>query len=865
MFPKWFRSQTLGAFRRISPVRFLIAGAMLAACFAASAPALTIELDYDEDKTPSWDPDGQRLMALAHAAADIWEWHILDDTSIHFDISWDNLDDENRLAKYVPSYVPFDSIDLVFSTERNGVPVNWFMDETPLVNEEFGPIQSKLARELTPQHRDESFAGPVPGLLEVGVSAVAPFGSPADGNFDLLSAMLHEMGHALGMNFSLTDDDYDFDPADIGGLEVGAVEAEGYELVLSTALMNDSVATPGRRTFPSATDILATHDQNDYTHFNLRRIDYLGLHSDNWNDSLNWIGGAVPQWVSDVSVRNGGDVRIASGAFDTRTLLVDENSELAMAGSSHLKVIHQLRIGNAGNDTSAQVHVGALIGSPWLEAGSVLIDNGILNLAAQTSLLTSHGKLQVGQKGTLMGAGVVEVEGELNNDGEISAGTFLLLGFGGDLYLRALGSGKLDLDGGDDRVHAPAPFALAFPLPGLGNEFGRISAVNGNLHVVSPLADAFNGTATIGEGRRMHFYQPWTFSGELAMHGGTTATSAATLSGSEINFGGSTVVDGFATIDAPLVTGMFTSMFVKSGGQLNLVGPYLGPAANRIDYGGKMTLESGAALNVNLPGTTWRLKRTLTMGAGSRVMGDAIANVGRIQGSGQLIVPRVDNGGVIAPAGELRIEADGVFTQNMLGSLEFDLGGFSQGVNYDVLRVAGEAFLEGAAKIALVEAFLPAVGTRFDLLTAANVQGLFDTFMVAAPPNVEFAGQLHYLPGKVQFEVTQARLGADFDADGDVDNSDMSAWSEAFVMGTPGVNGAGDADRDFDVDGADMLIVQRQLGRRVSHLPTGGGGVRGGGVGGIGGGVFGLVPEPSSALLALGALAGVAGLGRRRR
>jgi hypothetical protein len=463
-----------------------------------------------------------------------------------------------------------------------------------------------------------------------------------------------------------------------------------------------------------------------------------------------------------------------------------------------------------------------------------------------------------------MGAGVVEVEGELNNDGDISAGTFLLFGFGGDLYLRALGGGKLDLDGGTDIVLDPGFRALAFPGT-FGNEFGRISAVNGNLHVVSPLADGFNGTATIGEGRRMHFYQPWSFSGELAMHGGTTAAKAATLSGSEIQFGGSTTVDGIATIDAPLVTGMFTSMFVKNGGQLNLIGPYLGPAANRIDFGGKMTLDAGAALHVDLPGTTWRVKRTLTMGAGSRVSGDTIANVGRIQGSGQLIVPRVDNGGVIAPTGELRIEADGVFTQNALGSLEFDLGGFSQGVNYDVLRVAGDAFLEGAAKITLAEAFLPAVGSRFDLLTAANVQGAFDTFTLIAPPNVDFAGHLLYAANKVTFEVSQARLGADFDADGDVDSGDMAAWSAAVATGLPGVNGAGDADRDADVDGADMLIVQRQLGRRISRLPTFPGGVFGGGTGGIGGGVFGRVPEPSSALLALSALAGVASLRRRRR
>jgi len=863
---KRFQPQVSGASRRFSRLsRFLVAGALLTAIFAASAPALEINLSYDEDDSPSYDPDGSRLMAVARAAADIWQWHILDDEEIHFDISWDDLG-ATRLGEYHPSYVPLDSIDLVFATEHGGAPTNWFFDETPYQDEEFGPLQQVLLRDLDPTKADEAFAGPNVPLLEVGVRKDAPLGSAARGNFDLLSIVMHEMGHALGMNFSLTDDDYDFDSADIGGLDVGAVEGPGYELVLETALMNDHAALVGRRTFPSATDILATHDQNDYTHFNLRRIDLLGAHSDDWNDTLNWIGGAVPQWYSDVFVRNGGSVRIASGPAATRTLLVDEGSSLAMAGSSHLNVVHELRVGNANADTSGQVHVGALIGSPWLETGSMLIDNGIVNLASQTALLSSHGRLQVGAKGTLMGAGTVEVQGELNNDGEISAGTFLLFGFGGDLFLRAIDSGKLDLDGGHEIVLDPGLKALAFPLPGLGNEFGRISAVNGNLYVLSPLADGFNGTATVGAGRRMHFFQPWSFGGELAMHGGTSAANAALLTGAEIQFGGSTVVDGYATIDAPLVTGMFTSIHVRSGGQLNLTGPYLGPASNRIDFGGKLSLESGATLNIDLPGTTWRLKRTLTMAAGSRVTGDIIANVGRIQGAGQLIVPRVDNGGVIAPTGELRIEADGVFTQNMLGSLEFDLGGFSQGVSYDVLRVAGGAFLEGGAKIFLANNFVPAVGTRFDVLTAANVSGLFDSLNVVAPQGVEFAGQLLYAANKVTFQVTQAHLAADFDADGDVDSGDMAAWSAAFAAGAPGVNGAGDADHDLDVDGADMLIVQRLYGRRISQLPTGPGGVRGGGLGGIGGGlVFGRVPEPSSALLALGALACVAAFGRRRR
>ncbi len=829
---------------------FLAATVLALLAAAPPASAISIDLSYDEDDQPAFDPDGAKLKAIARAAADRWQWHILDDDDWHFDISWDNLDDENRMAKYVPSYVPFDSIDIVISTHMNGMPIPWFFDETPYADEEFGPLIQTLVRDLDPVHADEAYAGPNVPLLEAGAFAVAPVGTTAGSGFDLLTFLTHEMGHALGMNFSLTDDDYDFDSADIGGLDVGAFEAEGYELVLKTALMNDSVARLGRRTFPSATDILATHDQSDFTNYNLRRIDLLGAHSNDWNDTLNWIGGKAPEWFNDTFVRNGGSVRLESGLAEARTLLVDEGSSVFTANSSHLKVIHELRVGNAAVGTRGEVHVGNLVGVPWLEAGSFRIDNGLVNLSSQNAVLVSHGKLQIGPQGTLMGGGQVEVQGELNNDGEISAGMFLLFGFGGDLFLRAIDNGKLDLDGGQERVLDPGRSALAFP-GGFNDEYGRISAVNGNLRIVSPLADAFNGTATVGAGRTMHFYQPWSFGGNLVMRGGSTAATAATLTGGEIQFGGDTTVEGVATIDAPLVTGFFTNIRVMSGGRLNLVGHHIGPAANMLDYGGKFALENGATLNVNLSGASWTLKRSLTMGPGSTVTGDDLVNFGgRIEGSGNLAVNRVDNAGIVAPTGELRIPT-GLYAQSWMGKLLIDLAGFSQGVNYDVLRVGGDAHIAGGVEITLAEGFLPAVGAQFDVLAAANVFGAFPSFEVWAPADVEFSGQLVYLPGKVAFRVTRSNFAADFDADGDVDGDDMSAWSIALAAGGPGVNGEGDANHDYIVDGADFLILQRQLGRRVASLPTGGRGGIGGGT--IGGGITRNVPEPASGMLALGA------------
>src|SRR5688572_15600828 len=286
------------------------AGLVSVVLLAGQAAAINIDLTYDEDETPSFDPNGTKLIAVARAAADIWESIILDDSDWHFDISWDDLGG-NRLGQYRPSYVPFDSIDITLSTHNDGALAPWFFDETPFENEEYVPFTQTLVRDLTPADADEAYSGGPPLLLEAGFSGTTLFGSPAMGHFDALTILLHEMGHALGMNYSFNDEDYDIDPSDIGGLSVGLEEGEGIELKLQTALMNDFVGVKGKRTLPSASDILATHDQSGFTNYNLPRIEYLGNHSTDWNDTLNWIGGAVPDNDNAVSVRNGGSVIVS--------------------------------------------------------------------------------------------------------------------------------------------------------------------------------------------------------------------------------------------------------------------------------------------------------------------------------------------------------------------------------------------------------------------------------------------------------------------------------------------------------------------------------------------------------------------------
>lgn len=168
---------------------------------------------------------------------------------------------------------------------------------------------------------------------------------------------------------------------------------------------------------------------------------------------------------------------------------------------------------------------------------------------------------------------------------------------------------------------------------------------------------------------------------------------------------------------------------------------------------------------------------------------------------------------------------------------------------------ASTARVGGTLAISIGDSFVPSVGSQFDILTANRVSGAFSHLELNVPSGVSFNGELVYAADKVSFRVTQAEFAADFDDDGDVDGSDLLAWTNAFKVG--GHGSAGDADGDFDADGADFLSLQRQMGRRVATAPIGGdGGTRGVDI-------TRNIPEPATLSLALGALA-MAGATRRR-
>ena len=75
-------------------------------------------------------------------------------------------------------------------------------------------------------------------------------------------------------------------------------------------------------------------------------------------------------------------------------------------------------------------------------------------------------------------------------------------------------------------------------------------------------------------------------------------------------------------------------------------------------------------------------------------------------------------------------------------------------------------------------------------------------------------------------------LPGDFDANGVVDAADLAQWKAGFSTTSDATRSQGDADVDYDVDGADFLVWQRQIGKSTTSSTA-------------------AIPEPSTLLILL--------------
>jgi len=126
-----------------------------------------------------------------------------------------------------------------------------------------------------------------------------------------------------------------------------------------------------------------------------------------------------------------------------------------------------------------------------------------------------------------------------------------------------------------------------------------------------------------------------------------------------------------------------------------------------LDTQGEVILELAGGTPYN-PGETKQI-----------VENESLTGVGTIQ-------TNLVNAGTVSP-GESPgiITVDGNYTQESTGVLEIELGGTTAGSGYDQLAVTGDADLNNALKVTLIDSFVPALGNSFTVMTFNSLNGQF--------------------------------------------------------------------------------------------------------------------------------------------
>jgi hypothetical protein len=120
------------------------------------------------------------------------------------------------------------------------------------------------------------------------------------------------------------------------------------------------------------------------------------------------------------------------------------------------------------------------------------------------------------------------------------------------------------------------------------------------------------------------------------------------------------------------------------------------------------------------------------------------------------------------------------------------------------------------------------------------------TFAVSSPFTWDLTKL--YTTGEVTLQGLAAGIASDFNGDNAVNAADLANWRNGFGTSSGATHFQGDADLDYDVDGADFLAWQRQFSPNPAIVPTNT-----------------AIPEPATSALVVVAAVGFRWVGARTR
>ena len=603
------------------------AAALLTAAFSLASPqpagAINIVMTFDDTNslTPAFDSDGSQLTALFDYAEDFYEdvfKHAGHTLNITFRYS--NLTGFIGLHTYQGADGNGRENQALIQIDPSIGGGGWWIDPTPGNDNEFTMTQT-LWRDLTTgstgQRADwyNVVSGSTPpDTFEAGFTGAATAGGGAQGATDMLSVVLHEVGHALGMSSSnpltvaqTVDGDYDFFTTFVAeqnfGIETannsGDDNANIAHVENTNALMTPSIGASTRRR-PSHSDLFAMATVNFYnnTTVDVPRKEFYATDGTNWNNPDNWSGHRVPDSDDDVYIRdakgpgtvitsrlnaNGvaDDLFVSEGGnFDTNAFKLTVDDDVFVSDTDSDIFI------NPGGELEAD-HVFIQ------NSAEIEMDGGTLDVRRLT---IEPGTQLEGRTNTM----TIDVSERLTNNGTIVAND------NANMTFVSVDPDAWNLDGAGDND---------------GN--GLVNASNGNMTFSgSAMSDGFSGTMRIGAGHFITMGPAWTLNtGTLDLNGGADLINRARINGGQITMTGGLVdAVGVSHINAQInISGgtvdldnddvlEFNNDTTISGGVLS-VGP-----GSRVEFDditivsdGTFTLSSGGTINfdstTNLSGT----------------------------------------------------------------------------------------------------------------------------------------------------------------------------------------------------------------------------------------------------------------------
>jgi autotransporter-associated beta strand protein len=704
----------------------LAAWLVVGAAMQPHADAITITMEYTDegdpvphDENPSWDADGMILKRHFDAAKAIWEALLPGPGNYEFDFHWD--DDISGLG-LTTDLGAFDVFVEINPT------ANWYIDPTPMDNKEFTVATAQtLYGELTGLQQSNYFPGtPPPNALEVGYwgTGIATFantvGQPAvnaSTGVDLLSTIVHEMGHVLGIGAEVGSEpgDYNILPQHVGGgVDVLVAEGDGGHLAGMGEvqfLMCENCGAVGRRRFPTATDVLVIAEDQGITDVNLQRVGRIS--SGLWSESNAWIGADVPNFPQDAYITHGAtvtldvnasvnDLRVANGS----TLAVGEKA-LNLGGNLNIASGSTVSVGTGGTISANNIFRGS--NDITTAAGSLVWFNSYSGGGGPTA--NFNGSIRIGNNGNTAPPTTF-------NPSTITTWTI---------------AEELAIDSGNGNISMVIDGGANFT-----SASGRVGPANGV--GLAPLVTIDGATAS------------WDVDGPLAIPlGNVTVTNGGYLEANSATIG--------STIGRSTVVVQVSGSLVHVSGNLEV-----GPAALVGDGQGNLTLRADASVgvdgNLNIHGTSTRTSE-VSVQTNANLEVDGAINVGPYGlltyrdltfGYSGIIGSKTTNnlGGGDNPTGS-QIGGITRFAGNSIANRNV-APGTSQFTNHPGTTVFGGAgsteFRDSASAGSAAFHNLPGgtvsrySGTTrfFDFATAANGQFFNQPGRWTIPPTVEFNG-----------------------------------------------------------------------------------------------------------------------------